>query len=202
MDECLALADLCASINLMPLSVVENAFSSESRLLYDSELGGTFWITQPIGIAEDVYLKVGKFKFLADFVVMTDAKEMWDAIKSRFGGNDESKKMQKYILKQQFEGVSTEDANRNSFDLYLLHGLKVSLIMRTMPESGRNQGEIKMVGGEMHGKLWNKDDEKIQSSTPSNVVSAVRGKRETAVKGVFGLTVLMGQNGSKLHFDT
>ncbi|GJZ50223.1 hypothetical protein Tco_0604413 [Tanacetum coccineum] len=30
---------------------------------------------------------------------MTDAKEMWDAIKSRFGGNDESKKMQKYILK-------------------------------------------------------------------------------------------------------
>ncbi|GKF02143.1 reverse transcriptase domain-containing protein [Tanacetum coccineum] len=27
-------------------------------------------ITQPIGIAEDVYLKVGKFKFLADFVVV------------------------------------------------------------------------------------------------------------------------------------
>ncbi|GJY57224.1 reverse transcriptase domain-containing protein [Tanacetum coccineum] len=27
-------------------------------------------ITKPIGIAEDVYLKVGKFKFLADFVVV------------------------------------------------------------------------------------------------------------------------------------
>ncbi|GKC91502.1 hypothetical protein Tco_1152151 [Tanacetum coccineum] len=37
---------------------------------------------------------------LANFHKMTDAKEMWDAIKSRFGGNDESKKMQKYILKQ------------------------------------------------------------------------------------------------------
>ncbi|GKA93259.1 hypothetical protein Tco_0815245 [Tanacetum coccineum] len=56
---------------------------------------------------------------LAKFHKMTDAKEMWDAIKSRFGGNDESKKMQKYILKQQFEGfsihgagVSTEDANQ------------------------------------------------------------------------------------------
>ncbi|GJR37066.1 putative reverse transcriptase domain-containing protein [Tanacetum coccineum] len=36
---------------------------------------------------------------LAKFHKMTDAKEMWDAIKSRFGGNDESKKMQKYILK-------------------------------------------------------------------------------------------------------
>ncbi|GJU22340.1 retrovirus-related pol polyprotein from transposon TNT 1-94 [Tanacetum coccineum] len=42
---------------------------------------------------------------LAKFHKMTDAKEMWDAIKSRFGGNDESKKMQKYILKQQFEGI-------------------------------------------------------------------------------------------------
>ncbi|GJU69379.1 ribonuclease H-like domain-containing protein [Tanacetum coccineum] len=40
---------------------------------------------------------------LAKFHKMTDAKEMWKAIKSRFGGNDESTKMQKYILKQQFE---------------------------------------------------------------------------------------------------
>ncbi|GJS62218.1 hypothetical protein Tco_0657002 [Tanacetum coccineum] len=32
--------------------------------------------------------------------------KMTDAIKSRFGRNDESKKMQKYILKQQFEGFS------------------------------------------------------------------------------------------------
>ncbi|GKA90729.1 hypothetical protein Tco_0812599, partial [Tanacetum coccineum] len=41
---------------------------------------------------------------------MTDAKEMWEAIKSRFGGNDESKKMQKYILKQQFEGFSVSNS--------------------------------------------------------------------------------------------
>nr|GFC96672.1 xylulose kinase-1 [Tanacetum cinerariifolium] len=43
---------------------------------------------------------------LAKFHKMDDAKEMWEAIKSRFGGNDESKKMQKYLLKQQFEGFS------------------------------------------------------------------------------------------------
>ncbi|GKD79357.1 hypothetical protein Tco_1341978, partial [Tanacetum coccineum] len=36
---------------------------------------------------------------LAKFHKMTNSKEMWDAIKSRFGGNDESKKMQKYLLK-------------------------------------------------------------------------------------------------------
>ncbi|GJU08033.1 hypothetical protein Tco_1124463 [Tanacetum coccineum] len=46
---------------------------------------------------------------LAKFHKMTDAKEMWNAIKSRFGGNDESKKMQKYILKQQFEGFTVSD---------------------------------------------------------------------------------------------
>nr|GEY81653.1 hypothetical protein [Tanacetum cinerariifolium] len=37
---------------------------------------------------------------------MADAKEMWEAIKSKFSGNDESKKMHKYLLKQQFEGFS------------------------------------------------------------------------------------------------
>ncbi|GJV34469.1 putative ribonuclease H-like domain-containing protein [Tanacetum coccineum] len=54
---------------------------------------------------------------LAKFHKMTDAKEMWEAIKSRFGGNDESKKMQKFqSLLSQLEihgaGVSTEDANQ------------------------------------------------------------------------------------------
>ncbi|GJV98186.1 hypothetical protein Tco_1553438 [Tanacetum coccineum] len=37
-------------------------------------------------------------------------KKDLDAIKSRFGGNDESKKMQKYILKQQFEGFSVSNS--------------------------------------------------------------------------------------------
>ncbi|GJX72224.1 putative ribonuclease H-like domain-containing protein [Tanacetum coccineum] len=47
---------------------------------------------------------------LAKFHKMTDAKEMWEAIKSRFDGNDESKRMQKYILKQQFEGFSISNS--------------------------------------------------------------------------------------------
>ncbi|GJV63160.1 hypothetical protein Tco_1473988 [Tanacetum coccineum] len=33
-----------------------------------------------------------------------------EAIKSRFGGNDESKKMQKYILKQEFKGFSDSNS--------------------------------------------------------------------------------------------
>ncbi|GJZ45043.1 hypothetical protein Tco_0592639 [Tanacetum coccineum] len=52
---------------------------------------------------------------------MTECKkEMWNAIKSRFGGNDESKKMQKYILKQQFEGftVSNTDGIHKGYERF------------------------------------------------------------------------------------
>ncbi|GKF28113.1 hypothetical protein Tco_0094455, partial [Tanacetum coccineum] len=34
---------------------------------------------------------------------MDDAKELWEAIKTRFGGNANSKKMQKAVFKQQFK---------------------------------------------------------------------------------------------------
>nr|GEX11075.1 ribonuclease H-like domain-containing protein [Tanacetum cinerariifolium] len=93
---------------------------------------------------------------------MTDAKEIWEAIKSRFGGNDKSNKMQKYILKQQFKGffisnseglhkgydkfqsllsqleihgagVSTEDASQKFFRSLPSSWSQVSLIMRTKP---------------------------------------------------------------------
>ncbi|GKG43094.1 hypothetical protein Tco_0479778, partial [Tanacetum coccineum] len=47
---------------------------------------------------------------LAKFHKMTAAKEIWESIKSRFGGNDESKKMEKYILKQQFESFSVSNS--------------------------------------------------------------------------------------------
>ncbi|GKB40262.1 ribonuclease H-like domain-containing protein [Tanacetum coccineum] len=40
---------------------------------------------------------------------LKDAKTPWAAIKSRFGGNVESKKMQKTVLKQQFEKFSVSD---------------------------------------------------------------------------------------------
>nr|GFD03552.1 xylulose kinase-1 [Tanacetum cinerariifolium] len=55
---------------------------------------------------------------LAKFHKIADAKEMWEAIKSRFGGNDESKKMQKYLLKQHFEdfSVSTSEGLHKGYD--------------------------------------------------------------------------------------
>nr|GEU46327.1 ribonuclease H-like domain-containing protein [Tanacetum cinerariifolium] len=55
---------------------------------------------------------------LAKFHNMADAKEMLEAIKSRFSGNDESKKMQQYLLKQQFEGffVSASKGLHKGYD--------------------------------------------------------------------------------------
>ncbi|GJX66051.1 copia protein [Tanacetum coccineum] len=57
---------------------------------------------------------------LEKFHKITDAKEMWEAIKSRFCGNDESKKMQKYILKQQFESffVSNSEGLHKGYDKF------------------------------------------------------------------------------------
>ncbi|GJU60386.1 reverse transcriptase domain-containing protein [Tanacetum coccineum] len=70
MDECLALADLGASINLMPLSVWKKISLPElTPTCLTLELADQT-ISHPIGIAEDVYVKVGKFQFLADFVVV------------------------------------------------------------------------------------------------------------------------------------
>ncbi|GKB14281.1 zf-CCHC domain-containing protein [Tanacetum coccineum] len=78
--------------------------------------------------ARTTLLKALPEDHLAKFHKMTNEKEMWEAIKSRFSGNDESKKMQKYILKQQFEGFSVS----NSEGLSLPSAWsQVSLIMRT-----------------------------------------------------------------------
>ncbi|GKB07733.1 reverse transcriptase domain-containing protein [Tanacetum coccineum] len=70
MDECLALADLGASINLMPLSVWKKLSLPELTPTCMTLKLADRSITQPIGIAEDVYVKVGKFQFPDDFVVI------------------------------------------------------------------------------------------------------------------------------------
>ncbi|GJR48084.1 putative ribonuclease H-like domain-containing protein [Tanacetum coccineum] len=72
---------------------------------------------------------------LAKFHKMTNAKETWDAIKSRFGGNDESKKMQNLLSQLEIHGagVSTEDANQKFLRSLPSAWSQVSLIMRTKP---------------------------------------------------------------------
>ncbi|GJX37454.1 reverse transcriptase domain-containing protein [Tanacetum coccineum] len=70
MDVCHALADLGASINLMPLSIWKKlSLPDLTPTRMTLELADRS-ITYPKGLAEDVFVKVRKFHFPTDFVVV------------------------------------------------------------------------------------------------------------------------------------
>nr|GEU62596.1 hypothetical protein [Tanacetum cinerariifolium] len=69
-DNCLALADLGASINFMPLSIWKKLrlpTLNDTKMVL--ELADRA-ISKPTGVAENVFVKVGKFYFPVDFVVL------------------------------------------------------------------------------------------------------------------------------------
>nr|GFB15076.1 reverse transcriptase domain-containing protein [Tanacetum cinerariifolium] len=69
-DNCLALADLGASINLISLSIWKKLrlpTLNDTKMVL--ELADRT-ISKPTGVAENVFVKVGKFYFPADFVVL------------------------------------------------------------------------------------------------------------------------------------
>nr|GFB02586.1 reverse transcriptase domain-containing protein [Tanacetum cinerariifolium] len=70
LDNCLALTDLGASINLMPFSIWKKLrlpTLNDTKMVL--ELADRT-ISKPTGVAENVFVKVGKFYFLADFVIL------------------------------------------------------------------------------------------------------------------------------------
>ncbi|GJS88425.1 reverse transcriptase domain-containing protein [Tanacetum coccineum] len=70
MDVCHALANLGANINLMPISIWKKlSLPKLTPTRMTLELADRS-ITHPKGLAEDVYVKVGKFHFPTDFVVV------------------------------------------------------------------------------------------------------------------------------------
>nr|GEW36577.1 reverse transcriptase domain-containing protein [Tanacetum cinerariifolium] len=70
MDVCHSLADLGESINLMPLSIWKKISLTElTPTRMTLELADRS-ITRPKGVAEDVFIKVEKFHFSTDFVVV------------------------------------------------------------------------------------------------------------------------------------
>nr|GEY91180.1 DNA-directed DNA polymerase [Tanacetum cinerariifolium] len=77
MAECLALADLSASINLMPLSVWNKlSLTDLSPTCMTLELADRS-ISHPVRVAEDVFVKVGTFRFPTDFVVVDFDADPW-----------------------------------------------------------------------------------------------------------------------------
>ncbi|GJZ28882.1 hypothetical protein Tco_0573529 [Tanacetum coccineum] len=57
---------------------------------------------------------------MADFHHLDDARDIWLAVKARFGGNDESKKMRKSMLKQEFSEfrVSESEGLHKGYDRF------------------------------------------------------------------------------------
>nr|GFC14287.1 reverse transcriptase domain-containing protein [Tanacetum cinerariifolium] len=69
-DNCLALADIGASINLMPLSIWKKLrlpTLNDTKMVL--ELTDRI-ISKPMRVAENVFVKVGKFYFPADFIIL------------------------------------------------------------------------------------------------------------------------------------
>ncbi|GJT33930.1 hypothetical protein Tco_0924349 [Tanacetum coccineum] len=85
--------------------------------------------------AKNILLMAIPKEHMRRFHGMGDAKEIWEAIRTRFGGNANSKKMQKAVFKQQFEAftISSSEMLEKGYDRFqqLLsqleaHGAEVS----------------------------------------------------------------------------
>ncbi|GKC12824.1 hypothetical protein Tco_1009606 [Tanacetum coccineum] len=90
---------------------------------------------------------------LLKFHACKDAKSLWEAIKNRFGGNKESNKMQKTILKQNYENfvVSSQEGLDKTYDRFQklisqleIHGEVISQkdanlkLLRSLPSAWNN----------------------------------------------------------------
>ncbi|GJR42011.1 ribonuclease H-like domain-containing protein [Tanacetum coccineum] len=103
--------------------------------------------------ARNILLMAIPKEHMRRFHGMDDAKEIWEAIRTRFGGNANSKKMQKAIFKQQFEAftISSLEGLEKGYDRFqqLLsqleaHGAEVSTedanhkFLRSLPPAWSN----------------------------------------------------------------
>ncbi|GKA89501.1 ribonuclease H-like domain-containing protein [Tanacetum coccineum] len=100
----------------IPLKTAEQKLARKSKLKAKSTL--------MLAILDEHLLK---------FHACKDAKSLWEAIKNRFGGNKESKKMQKTILKQNYENfaASSQEGLDKTYDRSLPSAWNnIALIMR------------------------------------------------------------------------
>ncbi|GJR16559.1 ribonuclease H-like domain-containing protein [Tanacetum coccineum] len=103
--------------------------------------------------AKNILLMAIAKEHMRRFHGMDDAKEIWEAIRTRFGGNANSKKMQKVVFKQHFEAftISSSEGLKKGYDRFqqLLsqleaHGAEVSTedanhkFLRSLPPAWSN----------------------------------------------------------------
>ncbi|GKF17909.1 hypothetical protein Tco_0062827 [Tanacetum coccineum] len=73
-----------------------------------------------ISTGKDGVIRILPPEHMRRFHGIDDAKEIWEAIITRFGGNANSKKMQKAVLKQQFEAftISSLEGLEKGYDRF------------------------------------------------------------------------------------
>ncbi|GJS32639.1 hypothetical protein Tco_0531021 [Tanacetum coccineum] len=86
--------------------------------------------------AKNILLMAIPKEHMRRFHGMDDAKEIWEAIRTRFGGNANSKKMQKAVFKQQFEAfkISNSEGLEKGYDRFqqLLVKFEVLLVLEVL----------------------------------------------------------------------
>ncbi|GJX38194.1 hypothetical protein Tco_0251497 [Tanacetum coccineum] len=107
---------------MVPMKIADSTLLSMITLLWDIITNGNQTTTDPASPsvsapktslaanarrnnekALNILLSAIPDRHLLSFHDAVDARSLWKAIKARFGGNEASKKMQKNLLKQQFE---------------------------------------------------------------------------------------------------
>ncbi|GKA35950.1 hypothetical protein Tco_0722441 [Tanacetum coccineum] len=140
------------------------AMEMEHYLEYIDNEDGIVRVLSPVTAAEiqvvekernatNILLMAIPKEHMRRFHGMDDAKEIWEAIRTRFGGNANSKKMQKAVFKQQFEAfkISNSEGLEKGYDRFqqLLsqleaHGAEVSTedanhkFLRSLPPAWSN----------------------------------------------------------------
>nr|GEW09841.1 reverse transcriptase domain-containing protein [Tanacetum cinerariifolium] len=118
--KCKALADLGASINLMPLSVWEKLGLPELISTRKTIELANRAICTPAGIARDVFVPVGKFAFPADFVnVDYESAPRVSLIEIKYLLNHDPTKEMDSILEDLVDEDNLADPNNNLFDAIL-----------------------------------------------------------------------------------
>ncbi|GKE20752.1 hypothetical protein Tco_1432264, partial [Tanacetum coccineum] len=172
--------------------------SFESELLQIKEMADQDTPSPTITAMKIPIIKKGEYdiwtipdEYLLKFHNVPDARSLWAAIKSRFGGNDESKKMQKNVLKHQFENFVTalNETLDKAYDRFQkliskleIHGAYVSKedinqkFLRSLPPSWnqivlimRNKPEIDEIDiDDLYNNLRVYKDEMKRSSTSTS----------------------------------
>nr|GEY63767.1 hypothetical protein [Tanacetum cinerariifolium] len=135
---------------------------------------------------------------LAKFHKITNAKEIWEAIKSRFGGNDESKKMQKYILKQKFESFSVSNSKglHKGYDRFQCLLSQIKTHGASISTEDANQKFLRVFEYDVKGSTGS-------SSSIQNVafVSSDNTSNPNEVNTAYGVSTYFGHKGSSSYSD-